>query len=284
MLTNFFYTSDKINHIKKYNIYRIIFINIFSLIMLNYFKNNSVEIRLGTVYVVEFLIFLVFVKFLISETIPRFDFDVLKKSLHLGLPITLSAIFSIFTNFSDKFFLERFGNLKDLSKYYLALAFASILPIIFNSLQNVWLPVFLKEKNIETNILKTNKLISKLMPFYLALCIGICLLFIFLLYFNIISSKYRETSYVLPILLISQIFATLTALYGNYLIYFEKTYLVSVAGLIVGIVSVSLGFLLVPIWGVYGSAISSLATNFIYLFLYYKWTRRKNMNTIKLNN
>jgi O-antigen/teichoic acid export membrane protein len=191
------------------------------------------------------------------------------KSLKLGLPIMVSALFGIFVNFTDKFLLQKYGSLKELSNYYLAFSFASIIPVIFTSLQNVWLPVFLKEKGIEKNFKKTQSLLSKLLLLFFILAILIWLLFIALLWISVIPQKYAQVIWILPILLITQIFAAITSLFTNYLIYFERTGIASVLGLIMSLVSVGLGLWLVPVWGVYGAALSTMVVGFIYLVIYY---------------
>src|SRR5882724_3501442 len=68
MLTNFFFTSEKINQLKKYNIFRIICINVFAVLMLFFFKHkDSVGIRLEATYLVELILFFAFSYFFIAE-------------------------------------------------------------------------------------------------------------------------------------------------------------------------------------------------------------------------
>jgi len=86
---------------------------------------------------------------------------------------------------------------------------------------------------------------------------------------GIIQQKYEQTLYILPIILVSQIFSAMVPLYTNYLIYFEKTYVTSLTGLLLCIVSLSLSMLLIPRFGVYGAATVSLLSNLTYLCLYY---------------
>ena len=86
---------------------------------------------------------------------------------------------------------------------------------------------------------------------------------------GIIQQKYEQTLYILPIMLISQIFSAMVPLYTNYLIYFEKTYLTSVTGFLLCIVSLGLSMLLIPSFGVYGAATVSLLSNLTYLCVYY---------------
>ena len=146
MLTNFFYTSERIREVRAYNIYRIIVINSIAILALYFLKGNSVSIRLGFTYAIELLLFCLFANFLVRELRITFNKTMFRKSIYLGLPIMLSAMFGIIVNFSDKFLLQKYGSLIDLSNYYLAFSFASIIPLIFTSFQNIWLPVFIKEK------------------------------------------------------------------------------------------------------------------------------------------
>jgi O-antigen/teichoic acid export membrane protein len=190
-------------------------------------------------------------------------------ALKLALPVMLSAIFGIVINFSDKFFLEKYGSFKDMSYYYLAVSCASVIPMIFTSFQNAWLPLFLKEKDLRKNIAKTNKLMLRLFLIFLILSVLILLFVKILLALNIIQNNYNETMFILPILLVSQIISALVPLYTNYLVYFEKTHIVSVTGLTVCCVSLGLSMLIIPRFGVYGAAIVSLVSNLSYFIIYY---------------
>ena len=70
---------------------------------------------------------------------------------------------------------------------------------------------------------------------------------------------------VLPIVLLTQILGSILPLYSNYLIYFEKTYLIPTVGSLMGGICIALNLMLVPRYGVYGAAVSSLLTHLFYL-------------------
>ncbi|HTI90993.1 MAG TPA: oligosaccharide flippase family protein [Puia sp.] len=271
MLTNFFYTSEKIGNLKRYNIWRIICINVLNigLLLLYRSKVSSVLIRLACTYLVEIVIFSVFVRAYIREVRPVFRKETAVSSLRLALPVMISAVFGIVINFNDKFFLEKYTSFKDLSYYFLAVACASLIPLVFTSFQNAWLPLFLKEKDLRKNIEKTKKLLIRLFLGFSALSVLMILFLKIVLVLGIIQSKYSETIYILPILLLSQIFSALVPLYTNYLIYFEKTYITSITGLALCAASIGLSLLLIPRFGVYGAATVSLASNLSYLMIYY---------------
>src|ERR1700676_4455241 len=101
----------------------------------------------------------------------------------------------------------------------------------------------------------------------LSICIVVFLKIILVL--GIIQNKYVQSVYILPILLISQIFSALVPLYTNYLVYFEKTYITSITGLTLCGISFGLSILLIPRYGVYGAASVYLISNMSYLIIYY---------------
>lgn len=269
MLTSFLYTSEKIRQVKTYNVFRIAGVNAAVLCAMYFLRDDAVGVRLVFTYITELLIFGFFAFYLVKELVPRFDLKLMKKSISMGFPVMISAIFGIVVNFSDKFLLQKYGTLRDLSNYYLAFSFASIIPLIFASLQNVWLPIFMKEQQVDVNFRRTKKLLSQLLLFFVVLAILVWCLFVFLQWIDLIPEKYSSVAGVLPILLATQIAVSLASIFGNYLVYFEKTIWVSVAGFIVSLVSIGLGVGLIPVWGIYGAAVTTFFVNLIYLGIYY---------------
>lgn len=269
MLINYFYSAERIGLIKKYNIARIIAINIVVVSALYFIPGDKANTRLIFTYAIEFILFCFFLRFLVKKFVPHFDKGIAIKSLKMGFPIMLSAIMGIVINFSDKFFLERYGDFKALSQYYLALSFAGIITVIFTSVQNAWLPIFMKEKDLKLNLAKTNQLFKRLFIVFTCIAIAIWLLFFTLFRTGIIPSKYGGVVYILPILLVTNIFASLTPIMGNYMIYFQKTYIVSVTGLFVCVVSLLSSYFFIRRWNIYGAALASLISSVSYLLIYY---------------
>lgn len=269
MLTNYFYSAERIGLVKKYSITRIIAINISVVSALYFIPGDKANTRLIFTYAIEFILFCFFLRFLIKKFVFRFDKSISIKSLKMGFPIMLSAIMGIAINFSDKFFLERYGDFEALSQYYLAISFAGIITVIFTSVQNAWLPLFMKEKELKTNLAKTRQLIKRLFLLFTFIASGIWILFFILLKTEIIPSKYTEVLYILPILLITNIFASLTPILSNYMIYFQKTYIVSVTGLVVCVISLLASYFLTRRWNIYGAGLASLISSVSYLLIYY---------------
>lgn len=270
MLTNFLYTAEKIRTISTYNLLRVICVNGISILILALTKEiDSITVRFAATASVELVLLLIFYGAYIRQMTPIINIQLMIRSLKLGLPIMLAGLFSIIINFGDKFFLEKKVEYQKLSVYYLAFACASIISIISNSLQNVWLPLFLKEKDLLANIKKTNKMVMQLVLVLIALSIAIILVVYCCLALSIIPGSYAEVIYVLPLMLAGQIVICLALLYSNYLTYFERTSVVLWAGLLVSAGSIGLNMLLIPVWEIYGAAITILFSNTCYLAIYY---------------
>jgi O-antigen/teichoic acid export membrane protein len=211
----------------------------------------------------------VFFTFFARELYRKFDKKTAIAGLKLGLPVMASALFGIVINFGDKFFLEKYSSFADLSYYYLAVSCTSAIPLIVTSMQNAWLPLFLKERDLAKNVQRTDKLMLKLFFGLLIVSIMIVVLLKILLEMHIIPIKYYQSIYILPILLFSQIISALVTMYGNYFVYFERTNMSFLSELVICILSIVLSLVLIPKYKVYAAAVVNLVSNALYLALYY---------------
>jgi len=269
LLSNFFVTSEQIGYFRKYNIIRLMFINVIALLSLYFLKTDHVQIRLLYTYLTEFIVLASFMYYYFKEMRPQLDKKVLYSSFKLGIPIMFSAIWGLISNYSDKFYLEKYGSPKDLSYYYLAFSVSNILYMICAAVQNIWLPTFLKEKNIERNADKTIKLLVKL---GIALAVVGALLFLGVfaaIKIHVISDQYTPALYILPILLIAQIINGIVLIYSNYMIYFEKTHWSLYIGIITSLIGIAGGYFLIPVWNIFGAAIVYLVVQLTYIIIYH---------------
>jgi O-antigen/teichoic acid export membrane protein len=270
MLTNYFYTAEMIDMIKKYSIARVIGINVVSILALYFLKKrDAIVVRFISIGAVEAILLIVFYRYYIRNWVASLDKKLLLKCLKLGLPVMLSGVFNIVINFGDKFFLEKNVPYKTLSIYYLGFSCASVISMLSNSLQNVWLPLFFKEKDLIANLGKTRKMVLRLVWILTGLSLICQIAVIVCLRLGIIPGNYGPIVYVLPLQLAGQIVVCLALLYSNYLVYFEKTSLILWSGLAVSAISTTLNMTLIPRWNIYGAATTLLIANGCYLLIYY---------------
>jgi O-antigen/teichoic acid export membrane protein len=126
----------------------------------------------------------------------------------------------------------------------------------------------LKEKDIQANRLRSQRLIVRLVILFVALSFATWIILEIALLTGIVDGKYQTVLPLLPIVLLSSIITSLTPMYSNHLIYLEKLYLVVAVGIPIALLSILLNWSLVPSYGIYGAAASSLVTGLCYLASY----------------
>lgn len=273
-LTFFFISSDNIPNLQKFNILRLILSNGTAILVLYYSSSDTVMLRLAITYVAELLLTIAFGSLIVKRFIPVFDFYYLKKAFKIGSPLMVAAIMATMINFGDKFFVMKYAGVSDFADYSLAIILATIVLIVFQSFNFVWLPMFLKEKDMLVLKRKTRR--YTILMFFALMGIGL-MIFIGVwvaLRFKIIPSVYSSgILVVLPVLIVSQVFAALIGLYVNYMTYFEKTYIQVFVG---GIISIIGYFLFDYLTGAYlglGAALALLILNILAFIFYYTRTQ-----------
>jgi O-antigen/teichoic acid export membrane protein len=269
MLTNFFIASEKIKRFRQYNTTRLLFVNLLAIAGLYFFAWDKIGGRLLYTYITELVILCIYMIFYLREMLPATDWTIIKRSMKLGLPIMISAIWGIIANYSDKYVLEKSGFAVDLGQYYLPFSISNVIYMICVAIQNVWLPTFLKEKDLEKNIRQTRKLLVRLFFILLGISALVFAGFYIVIQIGIISKSYTPAIPILPILLLAQVLSGLLQLYANYFIYLEKTHWGLMISIFTSMVGVGASYLLIPAWNILGASLAFLAVQLTYFVLYY---------------
>lgn len=269
MLVNYFLTSSRISSLQSFNIARIVLVNavVIGILYLSS-KGDHALLRIKYAFIVEAGILVLFSMGYIREMNFRFDRSVAVRALTISLPVATSALLGLFINLSDRYFIEKYGSLKDLSIYNLAIVISGVVPFVFASFQNIWLPEFLKEKDVQANRLRSHRLVVRLVVLFAVLSAATWIVLKAALLIGVVDGKYETVLPLLPLVLLSSIITSLTPMYSNHLIYLDKLYLVVAVGIPVAILSILLNWTLVPMYGIYGAASSSLVSGLCYLASY----------------
>lgn len=181
-----------------------------------------------------------------------------------GFPLMVAnGIYMIFQAI-DKLSLNYFCSYSDVGIYSSAMSLMSVIAIVSSTFNTIWAPAsvehYEKEQDDKSFYVKGNQYITVIM-FTFGLTLMLCKDIIVLL----LGEKYREASYILPFLILQPIMYTIseTTVVG---IYFKKK---SYASLIISavscIVNLAGNFLLIPILGPKGAAVS---TGFSYIVFF----------------
>lgn len=254
MLYSYFMTSEKIRYIQSYNIAKFIAGNLIVITALYIVaQKDSVLTRLQYALFAETLVLFSFGYIFVKKMVPMFRFDILLKSLKIGIPMMLTALLSMLS-LSDRFFLEKYYSFETMAVYNLGLVLSSIIPIIMTSFQAVYGPIFFKEKDAKKNFHRANKIAILAIIAFLLVGAGIVVVTQVMILSGIIKKSYSQVMLLLPILLIGSITMAVSHLYQNFMVYFEVTHIMPVFFIITNIICVILSMLLVPRFGIYGAA------------------------------
>jgi O-antigen/teichoic acid export membrane protein len=197
------------------------------------------------------------------------DFDLLKKLLKFGLPFLPAGLSSMMIQGIDRPILTKLTNLH-VSGIYSANYKLGIFMMLFVSMfQFAWQPFFFQhaeEKDIKqvfAKILTYFTIAASLILVFLSLFID-DLVKINILHLSLIGSRYWSGLIIVPIILFGYLFNGVYYILSAGMFIKEKSFYVPIITGAGAIINVAVNFLLIPVWGIVGAALATLAS---YLFM-----------------
>jgi len=283
ILFNYLLTSEKIRQVQIYNLLRLFISNGFVIGILYFSEGDKVLSRLITYYSCELFLWLCFFIGYAKRFAVKIDFSQIKRILSICIPVSLLSLISTTMGFSDKFFVLQKTNMSVMAIYTTGITIASVCSLIIMSFQNIWLPVFLKEKNVEINFRRTIKMSKIIVGSFTGIAIIMIIGVKIALMLNIIPSSYNDVLKILPFLFVAQIIHSVNVLFGNYFLYFERMRLSVLVGSCIYAVSFFINFILIPRYGVNGAIMALLLNSTILLTTVYLIARNMCRNHKILN-
>ena len=218
---------------------------------------------------VSSLIFLP-VYFILSIKIIRIKISlvILKNVLVYSLPIVPTLLTGWVIDLSDRIFIARYFSLTEVGIYSLAYKIAGTVLIISTAYQMSYKPLFFKLANsIDTK--KSSKIINDYNSLYiivLSFAIFLVAFFSKELILLIFNKNYSNAYILIPFIIISYLFNGMGSLVGRYIEQSRQTKSLMYIAIITTIINVTFNFLLIPSYGAFGAAYSTIIT-FIFLFV-----------------
>lgn len=275
MLLNFFLTSEQVANVQRYNIARIVISLPLTIGALYALTGDGATVRLVALYAAELMAISAFIAPYAKAMRGRFSLPIAARSLALGLPIMASGALGIVVNFSDKFFIERFCSVADLSVYFLGLTLAGAVTMVSTAFQSVWLPSFLKERDLAVNLQRTRHVGRILVLSLVLLSVAIWIAVALCVSVGVFKQAYASVLNILPILLASSVASSITGLLSCYTIYWNMTHFTILAGSVIAAISVPLNYFAVDAFGIYGVAATSWLANMLFVLIYLAFVRHR---------
>jgi O-antigen/teichoic acid export membrane protein len=208
------------------------------------------------------------------------DLPILKKLLKFGLPFLPAGLSSIMIQGIDRPILTHLTDLKTAGIYSANYKLGIFMMLFVSMFQYAWQPFFFqnaKEKNIKqvfSKILTYFTIAGSLILIFLSLFIDDIVRFHIIGRGTLIGSAYWGGLIIVPIILFGYLFNGIYYILSAGMFIEEKSLYIPIITGIGAIINVGVNFLLIPVWGIVGAALATLASYLIMAIAVYKITQR----------
>lgn len=245
------------------------------------FETINIDLILNAQIIISFLVVLLLFFFNIEHFKEGIDLDILKPVLKFGLGLMLGGISVWIITLIDRRFLAEYSGFEDVAVYSLASTIGMLItPVFLLPFRKLFTPFKLKVYN-EPN----GK--QKIQCFYEIYCfLGIFCVLGLSLYSEFLVSLIGSLDYlaavnIIPLIALSYFLWGLNEFYGLGLIIGNKSLTNSLLVMITAIINVLLNFMLIPEYGMWGAASSTIFSYLITNLLYFNYSKQYFCSGVK---
>ncbi len=193
----------------------------------------------------------------------------LRSMLRVGLPLVPAALSVWVLNYSNRYFLVRYGTLADVGLLGVAVRISSILLFLLSAFETAWGPF--AYSLAEDKELARRTYAKALTYFLLTSLVGAALLSVFgrEVTLMLATESYEGSADLIPIYCYSAISWASAYIVGMGTGIARRTYHSTVAASLGAAVNIALNFLVIPGWGIAGAAVATLVGNLVSLTYMY---------------
>ena len=213
----------------------------------------------------------------VGVSVRKFDYAIYKQIIHFGLPLFFVELVFIILSHTDKYVLLLFKGNQAVGFFALAYAIANYIQMVFNKTFSL---IVVPKYNRLWNIGKRNETIEYLRRsahVYLFFAIPVAIGSFVVSHDLVVvlaSEKYAKSASIFPILLIGMLVfsAYHLSISGSMLAKANKS--IVKYTLFVAVLNITMHFILIPQFGVYGAAISTLISYCVLMYLIVRNSRK----------
>ena len=211
-----------------------------------------------------------------------FDWEKLKEMLRFSIPLVPASFGTILLLYTDRIAIKNLLTLSEVGIFGIAYRFAAIISLVLSGFQISLAPLIYQNYKMT----ETPKEIEKIFRIF------IFIILIFIMFLSIFSKEllkiittpaYFRANEIIPIVCFATLFFSMN-IFTPGLPIAKKTKKIAAINISMGILNIILNYLLIPVWGIIGSSISTLfcsimifLLNMIYSQRYYyiphKWKK-----------
>ncbi|UCH07026.1 MAG: flippase [Deltaproteobacteria bacterium] len=212
--------------------------------------------------------------------VPRFDKQYVKYALGFGIPIVFHLLAVVLHNSIDRVILEKYVTMEQLGIYSLGYQIGMVMSIIVIAVNNAWQPNYFDLMASDRHDKEYEN--RRIFALWLVVIGSICLIGMlwakeFLILFT--PEDYHAADGVVPIIILGYFFQGVYFFAVSPIFQFKKTKVLPFLTGAAALLNISLNFLLIPRFGIYGAAYATLISFcFQSVFVYFVSRRLYNPN------
>jgi O-antigen/teichoic acid export membrane protein len=221
------------------------------------------------------IVVLLLLGYTIKNTKIFFDKNIFKSMNAYGFPLLMANVAAALLTVIDRFSLNSLAVLKSVALYTLAFKITSVLKLVLvDSIKLALGPMMIKRIGTADN----KRFYSKVL-LYSSYVVMFAIVGVSLFSFEIIkviatSRAYWDAVIIIPFLSLSIFFVNMkeVTVYGLHIA--KKTRIIGFIVVFSTVLSLIMNILLIPVWGITGSAVATLLSQFIYWFACYYFSQK----------
>ena len=166
---------------------------------------------------------------------------------------------------SDRYIITYYVSLAMAGKYSFIMQLTMIMQVLMQAIDTAYTPIFmaLMKENTKENLNKIKIYFTVMIFLLLGIYLGLIL---FLPFFidTFFPVQYKGDYLLVSILSMGFVFLAIRKMFVNILVYYKKSFWISISGYIPAIANLGLNFIFVPKYGMYAAAWATLASFFLY--------------------
>jgi len=188
-----------------------------------------------------------------------------KKVFKYALGYIPASFSSWIFNLSDRYIITYYVSLAMAGKYSFIMQLTMIIQVLMQAIDTAYTPIFmaLMKENTKENLNKIKVYFTVMIFLLLGIYLGL-ILFLPLFIDTFFPVQYKGDYLLISILSMGFVFLGIRKMFVNVLVYYKKSFWISISGYIPAFVNLGLNFLFVPIYGMYAAAWATLASFFLY--------------------
>jgi O-antigen/teichoic acid export membrane protein len=231
---------------------------------------------LGVLYstlISSFIFSIYLVASTLRNTKMQFSFRMAWDLFEYGFPLVFSLLGAFILNFADRYFIKAYFALNEVGLYSLGYKFGSMVTgLLLSPFFQHWpSEMFEIDKRDDREQIFVN-IFEKLFLFFIVVNFVECVYIKEAI--RIISAPEYHSSYkVVPIVCLAYYFAPVISYIQLGILIKKQTKYIAYATIIAAGVNIGLNFLLIPPYGLYGAAVSTVISFFVRFVAVYKWSQ-----------